>query len=77
MSKLRLLKVIVQPVFAVDDGETLTETPAEPVVVKAEDWPTYPTTQFIDALNALQAQLDKETKPAPSRAARRTRKPTA
>jgi len=77
MSKLRLLKVIVQPVFAVDDGETLTETPAEPVVVTAEDWPTYPTTQFIEAFNALQAQLDTPAKPAPNRAARRTRKPKA
>ncbi len=77
MSKLRLLKVIVQPVFAVDDGETLTETPAEPVVVKPEDWPTYPTTQFIEAFSALQAQLDTETKPTSNRGARRTRKPKA
>ncbi len=61
MSKLRLLKVIVQPVFAVDDGETLTESPAEPVVVKPEDWPTYPTTQFVEAVAALQAQLDAAT----------------
>lgn len=58
MSKLRLLKVIVQPVFAVDDGKTLVETPAEPVVVSPADWPTYATTQFVEAFKALQAQLD-------------------
>jgi hypothetical protein len=61
MTKLRLLKVIVQPVFAVDDGETLTETSAEPVTVTPADWPTYPTTRFIEALNTLQTQLDSAT----------------
>ena len=63
MSKLRLLKVIVQPIFAIDDGETLTETPADPVVVRPGDWPTYPTTQFVDAVDALAVQLDAEVLP--------------
>jgi hypothetical protein len=58
MNKLRLLKVFVQPVFVVDDGETLSEMQAEPVVVHAEDWPAYATTQFREAVNALQAELD-------------------
>lgn len=38
MSRLRLLKVIVQPVFVVDDGEHLTEQTAEPVVVPSGGW---------------------------------------
>lgn len=66
MSRLRLLKVIVQPVFAIDDGETLTETTAEPVVVAAADWPTYPATRFLDAVDALQAELDSQTNGAAS-----------
>ena len=70
MSRLRLLKVIVQPVFAVDDGEALTETAAEPVVVSPADWPTYPTTGFAEAFTALQAQCDG---PPPNRAARRAK----
>ena len=51
MTRLRLLKVVVQPVFAIDDGETLTETTAEPVVVASADWPTYPATRFLEAVN--------------------------
>jgi hypothetical protein len=39
---LRLLKVTVQPVFVQDDGETLTERPAQPIVVAAADWPDFP-----------------------------------
>jgi hypothetical protein len=61
MSRLRLLKVIVKPVFAIDDGETLTETSAEPIVVMPAEWPTYPTTRFVEAVDALQTQLDNGT----------------
>jgi hypothetical protein len=61
MSRLRLLKVIVQPVFAIDDGETLAETSAEPIVVTPAEWPTYPTTGFVEAVDVLQTQLDGGT----------------
>ena len=40
-NRLRLLKVIVQPVFVVDDGE-LTEKTVQPVTVPAKEWPEYP-----------------------------------
>lgn len=56
--RLRLLKVIVQPVFVVDDGETLVERPSQPVAVSPEDWPTYPTTTFVAEMEQLRAQLD-------------------
>jgi hypothetical protein len=56
--RLRLVKVIVQPVFVLDDGETLAERATEPVTVSPADWPTYPTTGFVQATEALQAQLD-------------------
>lgn len=36
--RLRLLKVIVQPVFVLDDGETLTEQVADPFTVTAAGW---------------------------------------
>lgn len=58
MSKLRLLKVIVQPVFVVDDGESLREEPIQPVTVSPADWPTFATTTFIEGMATLQAQLD-------------------
>jgi hypothetical protein len=59
MSKLRLLKVMVQPVFVLDDGEKLVEQVAQAVTVAAEDWPTYATTGFVEAVAALRAQLEK------------------
>jgi len=63
MRKLRLLKVIVQPVFVVDDGEQLVEQTAEPVVVLPADWPTFATTAFLDGVQQLQEQLDAEDDP--------------
>ena len=62
--KLRLLKVIVQPVFVVDDGENLTEQMSEPVVVSAVDWPRYATGAFVEAFEQLRRQV--EGSPAPS-----------
>jgi hypothetical protein len=56
--KLRLLKVVVQAVFVLDDGETLSETTAEPVVVPANEWPTYPTEGFAQAFESLRQQVE-------------------
>lgn len=39
--QLRLLKVVVQPVYVLDDGETLTEQPAQPATIPAKDWPSF------------------------------------
>lgn len=47
---LRLLKVIIQPVFVEDDGETLTEIAAQPLPVPAKDWPE-------GAINAIEHEL--------------------
>lgn len=41
MKRLRLVKVLVQPVFVIDDGDTLEETMVEPETVTAADWPAY------------------------------------
>ena len=76
MSTLRLLKVVVQPVFAIDDGETLTETTAEPVVVASADWPTYPATRFLEAVDELQAQLDTGAESPPNGGTGTAKSPT-
>lgn len=39
--RLRLLKVIVQPVFVVDDGTFITEQAAEPFSVAAVEWRSF------------------------------------
>jgi hypothetical protein len=62
--KLRLLKVLVQPVFVLDDGNALTELPADPIVVSAEEWPTYPSEGFAQAFATLQAEIEGRS-PAP------------
>jgi hypothetical protein len=56
--KLRLLKVMVQPVFVVDDGENLAEHTAETVAVAAADWPTFATTTFAAGFEQLRRQVE-------------------
>lgn len=58
MPKLRLLKVLVQPVFVIDDGETLSEQSAEAIVVSPVDWPTYPTEAFARSFAVLREQIE-------------------
>lgn len=40
--KLRLVKVIVHPIFVVDDGETLEEFRNAPSEIPASEWPGFP-----------------------------------
>lgn len=56
--RLRLLKVICQPVFVLDDGLNLVEQAAEPVVVPAAEWPTYPSEAFVRDMEALRAKIE-------------------
>jgi hypothetical protein len=58
MATLRLLKVICQPVFVVDDGETLLEQVAEPIVVPAAEWPSFATGSFAEGVEALRQQVE-------------------
>lgn len=44
MSKLRLLKVIVQPILVEDDGETLVERPGETVALSPAELDGFPAT---------------------------------
>lgn len=41
MKRLRLMKVVVQPIFVVDDGETLAEQNTPPIEVTAANWPAF------------------------------------
>lgn len=57
MRTLRLLKVIVQPIFILDDGATLTEQVVQAIVVPAAEWDAYPA-KFAADVAALQKQLE-------------------
>lgn len=57
---VRLVKVIVQPVFVLDDGETITEVTHEAVTIPAAEWPTYSGERFPAEVKAWQEQLDKD-----------------
>jgi hypothetical protein len=56
--RLRLLKVIVQPIFVIDDGETLVEHPVEPVVVSPPEWPSFATGRFLEGFEQLREQVE-------------------
>jgi len=57
VARLRLLKVMVQPIFVLDDGEQLTEMSAQPVAVPPGDWPTFASTKFLQGVAALAQQI--------------------
>jgi hypothetical protein len=58
--RLRLVKVLVQPVFLLDDGEDVTELEHPAVAIPASEWPTYSSERFPAEVKAWQAQLDAE-----------------
>ena len=64
MATLRLLKVIVQPIFVLDDGETLTEQAAQPLEVSAGEWPSFPTGRFAESFDALRREVENSETPA-------------
>lgn len=55
--RLRLIKVVVQPSFVVDDGETLQEMHTEPIVVTASDWAAFPE-RFAESIAEHEARLN-------------------
>jgi mannosyltransferase OCH1-like enzyme len=60
MPELRLVKVIVQPVFILDHGTHVSEVDHPPVVIPAEEWPTYSSERFPREVMAWQERLDSE-----------------
>jgi hypothetical protein len=63
MAKLRLVKVIVQPVFVLDDDENVTEIDHQPVAIPAAEWPSYSGVRFPREVKAWQRRLDAEAQP--------------
>jgi hypothetical protein len=60
MPELRLVKVIVQPVFILDHGTHVTEVEHPPVVIPAEEWPTYSSERFVREVQDWQRRIDAE-----------------
>ena len=56
--KPRLVKVLVQPVFVLDDGEHLREANHGVVEVSAEEWPTYATGRFAAELEKWAREMN-------------------
>jgi len=59
-SKLRLVHVLVQPVFMLDDGETLKPIGHPAVTIPADEWPTYSGERFPREIQNWQKQIDAE-----------------
>ena len=58
---LRLLKVVVQPVFVDDDGETLTEVTGDAVTVSGGQWRSFADDAFsADELAQLDAAYQQQ-----------------
>ncbi len=70
MPELRLVKVIVQPVFILDHGTHVSEVDHPPVVIPAEEWPAYSSERFPSEVRAWQERIDSEAQdsgtPAPA-----------
>lgn len=60
MRTLRLVKVFVQPVLMLDDGDSLTEIAHPTLVVPAADWPAYSGDTFPKEVAAWQERLDAD-----------------
>jgi len=58
MSKLRLVEVRVQPVFMLDDGETLEPVEHPVTVIPASEWASYSGERFPREVAAWQSKLD-------------------
>lgn len=54
--RLRLVKVIVQPVVVLDDGD-LAEHPVSPIEIPAAQWAAFQASGFEAALSDLAARL--------------------
>lgn len=56
--KLRLVKVIIQPIFVEDDGENLAERTVQPVHVSASEWESYPQ-KMAEEIKRTEAELNE------------------
>jgi hypothetical protein len=52
------VKAVVQFTLVLDDGETLTERVAQPVVIEGSQWREYATAQFEQSVREVTAQSE-------------------
>ena len=60
MKRIRLVKVLVQPVFVLDDGENVTELEHPPVAIPASEWPTYSNERFPREVAEWESQINAQ-----------------
>ena len=58
--KIRLIKVVVQPFFVLDDGENIIELEHQATVIPASEWLAYSSERFPREVAEWQARLDAE-----------------
>lgn len=57
VNRLRLVAYVIQPQFMVDDGETLTPLPVQPLTIPAAEWPNVVATA-AGAVEQLRQQVE-------------------
>lgn len=75
MKRIRLVKVIVQPVFVLDDGTTIEEIEHPAIAIPASEWPTYSGERFPREMVAWEKEINAQ--PANRAARRNQNRPTA
>lgn len=60
MPRVALVKVRVQPVFVLLDGDEVTEVAHPVVTIPAAEWPTYSSERFPAEVEAWQQRIDAE-----------------
>lgn len=58
---VRLLKVVVQPVFVVDDGENLHEVEVQPIKLTAQQWPSFSKLGIEEAKRLVEESLKSQS----------------
>jgi hypothetical protein len=69
--RVRLVEVHVQPVFVIDDGENLSPTTHDVVVIPANEWPTYSNERFPREVKQWEERLNNEPENTDSNAEQR------
>lgn len=60
VNRLRPVAYVIQPQFMVDDGETLTPLPVQPLTVPVADWPNV-VELVAGAVEQLRQQVERES----------------
>jgi len=57
--KIKLVKVLVQPVFVLDHGDHLSEIDHPTTAIPADEWPSYSSERFPREVAEWQKRLDQ------------------